>query len=424
MSKESVNSAKSKGIEASPLAPLAFPEMHSVPGVELGAVAAGLRYKGRPDLLLMTFAENTVVTGVFTKSKTPGAPVDWTKNCLSETSGNVRAVVVNAGNANAFTGKHGLKATAKVASAVSKLLDCEENQVLQASTGVIGEPLDTNPMIRGLQMMTGGMSASMWKDSARAILTTDTFAKGASLTTTINGVRTVISGIAKGSGMIAPDMATMLGFVCTNANIAQDCLQQLLQDTTDNSFNAITVDSDTSTSDMVLLAATGQRAPYDQITDINDPALDNFKVALQQVMTDLAHQVIKDGEGATKFVQIDIEGAEDDQAAKIIARSVANSPLVKTAIAGEDPNWGRLIMAVGKSGEAVDRDSIKLWIGDQLVASDGAVTPLYVEAKAAEHMKGQNIHIKMHVGINHGAATMWTCDMTHGYISINADYRS
>lgn len=420
--------AKDTTVKISPLAPKKFPNMYPVPGVEMGAMASGVRYKNRLDLMMFVFAEGTQAAGVFTKSKAPGAPVDWTKNALAQGQGQARALVVNAGNANAFTGAQGEKTTAAVADAVTGFYDCPADQIMQASTGVIGEPLSPHPLIKGLCKIKDGLSCALWPDAARAIMTTDTFPKGSSRKTSIHGEETVITGIAKGSGMIAPDMATMLGFVCTNAALTADCLKAVLRSLTDQTFNAITVDSDTSTSDMVLAFATGARAGYGCISDPDDPALNAFKADLQAVMKDLAQQVVKDGEGATKFVQIDIVGAEDDSAAKTIALSVANSPLVKTALAGEDPNWGRLIMAAAKSGEAVNRDQMQLWIGDQLVAKNGAVCRRYSEEKAAAHMKGQNILLKIDVGVSGadtaGTAQVWTCDMTHDYISINADYRS
>lgn len=431
----STDSAKKKPA-LSPLAPPHMPHLMPVPGVDVGAVAAGLRYKGRVDLMVAHFPDGAQVAGVFTRSKTPGAPVDWTRQALTDSNGNAKALVVNAGNANAFTGSKGSKATQAIAAAMAKLINCKPSEILQASTGVIGEPLQTAPIIKYLKRMVHGLSANLWSDAAKAILTTDTFPKGSSKLTSIHGVPTTITGIAKGSGMIEPDMATMLGFIFTNANISADCLQSLLAQHTETTFNAITVDSDTSTSDMVLAFATGcsgcsgrsgrsgRGASYDTITDPDDPALDDFKARLHAVMQDLAHQVVKDGEGATKFVEITIDGADSATAAKTIAKSVANSPLVKTAIAGEDPNWGRLIMAAGKSGEKVDRDNLRLWIGDQLVAHNGMVHNRYKESDAATHMRGQNIHLKMDMGVGDHSATVWTCDFTKQYISINADYRS
>lgn len=411
-------------LPVSPLAPDHFPALAPVPGVEMGAVAAGLRYSGRPDLLLMTFMEGTAAAGVFTQSKMPAAPVDWSKSALKATGGRARALVVNAGNANAFTGEKGAGAAARSATIAADIVGCAADQVLLASTGVIGEPLDVSTFPKFLGRIYEGRSANMWRDAAKAITTTDTFIKGASRVTEVEGQKIVISGIAKGSGMIAPDMATMLGFMFTNAPVTSACLEAILQETTGRSFNAVTVDGDTSTNDTVFAFATGGALGAELIDDPADSRLEGFREAFESAMIDLAQQLVRDGEGATKFVTLTIEGAETDSAAKAIALSVANSPLVKTAIAGEDPNWGRLVMAVGKSGEKADRDKLAIWIGEQQVATDGLVCPKYSEDEAAAHMKTQEIDIRMDVGIGSGQAIVWTCDMTHGYISINADYRS
>ncbi len=408
----------------SPLAPETFPNLLPVAGVELGAVAAGLRYKGRPDLMLACFAPGTQVAGVFTKNKMPAAPVDWCMQALEKTGGTARALVVNAGNANAFTGSKGDKAARVSAESAAKQVGCAPAEVLLASTGVIGEQLDTSSFPKYLKRIHEGLSGAMWQEVAHAITTTDTFPKGCCRVATIDGRPVVISGIAKGSGMIAPDMATMLGFMFTNANVSASCLKQILQDATELSFNSATVDGDTSTNDCVLAFATGKNANTDTIDQADDERLADFIVKFREVAIDLAQQIVRDGEGATKFVTVKITGAENDKAAQIIAKAVANSPLVKTAIAGEDPNWGRLVMAVGKSGERADRDRLAIWIGDQLVAEKGMVTRRYEEAVAATHMKGQEIFLHLDVGVADGAATVWTCDLTHQYISINADYRS
>lgn len=408
----------------SPLAPEGFPNMLPVAGVEIGAVAAGLRYKGRPDLMLAVLHESTAAAGVFTRSKAPAAPVDWSRMALMETGGRARALLVNAGNANAFTGEKGMAAAVASAEMAADVVGCAPNEVMLASTGVIGELLNTSLFEKPLQRMRDGLSGALWKDAARAIMTTDTFPKGASRVAEIEGRPVTISGITKGSGMIAPDMATMLGFIFTNAALTPNCLQAILAEATDLSFNSITVDGDTSTNDTVFAFATGQNVKFDPIDDPNDPRLDNFKACFTAVMTDLAQQIVRDGEGATKFVSVTIEGAEDDAAARTIAKSVANSPLVKTAIAGEDPNWGRLVMAVGKAGEAAVRDKLAIWIGDQQVAKGGSVHPRYSEADAAAHMKGETIDIRIDVGVASGSATVWTCDLTYDYIRINADYRS
>lgn len=413
-----------QGPQKSPLAPDNFPNLLPVAGVEVGAAAAGLRYQGRPDLMLARLAEGTKAAGVFTKSKMPAAPVDWCKKALQENGGSARALVVNAGNANAFTGVRGEKATTATARHAADIVGCNENEVLVASTGVIGEPLDTARFPTYLKRINDGLSGAMWHEVAQAITTTDTFPKGCSRVATVDGRPVVISGIAKGSGMIAPDMATMLGFIFTNANVSAACLQDLLQSTTTKSFNAITVDGDTSTNDCVLAFATGKNANADVIESANDARLADFASKFEEVAVSLAQQIVRDGEGATKFVSVDVSGAASDPAAQVIAKSIANSPLVKTAIAGEDPNWGRLVMAIGKSGEQANRDALAIWIGEQLVAENGMVSRHYSEATAAEHMRGQNIDLKVDVGVGTGQAVVWTCDMTHGYIDINADYRS
>lgn len=408
----------------SPLAPDTFPNLLPVAGVEIGAAAAGLRYKDRPDLMLARFTEGTVAAGVFTKSKMPAAPVDWCQQALQNSHGRARALVVNAGNANAFTGSKGAKAAAKTAEATAEIIGCEPEEVMLASTGVIGEPLDVSQFPKFLARIHDGLSGSMWKEVAHAITTTDTFPKGSCRVATVEGRPVVISGISKGSGMIAPDMATMLGFMFTNANISQAVLHAVLANTVDNSFNSITVDGDTSTNDCVIAFATGKNANTELITDPADPRLEDFVAKFREVATDLAHQIVRDGEGAQKFVTVDVTGAENDAAAKRIAFSIANSPLVKTAIAGEDPNWGRLVMAVGKSGERADRDGLSVWIGEQLVAENGMLSRKYTEALAADHMATDNIRLKVDCAIGTGSATVWTCDLTHGYIDINADYRS
>lgn len=411
-------------LKKSPLAPKQFPDLLPVAGVEIGAVAAGLRYKDRPDLMLARVIAGTVAAGVFTRSKMPAAPVEWCQRCLAANGGTARALVVNAGNANAFTGAKGDRAAKVTAEKTAKIIGCMPNEVLLASTGVIGEPLDVTTFPMYLKRINAGLSGAMWHEVATAITTTDTFPKGCSRVASIDGKTVVISGIAKGSGMIAPDMATMLGFLFTNALVSADCLDAILKSATDTSFNSITVDGDTSTNDTVLAFATGKNANRKMIDDPNDPRLADFKAKFIEVAASLAQQIVRDGEGATKFITIDIMGAESSEAARTIGLVVANSPLVKTAIAGEDPNWGRIIMAVGKSGERADRDKLKLWIGDQLVAEKGVVSRKYIEAQAAAHMHGQEIDIRLDVGVGSGTATVWTCDLTHGYIDINADYRS
>lgn len=415
---------KMTALKKSPLAPERFPSLLPVAGVELGAAAAGLRYKGRPDLMLARVAEGTVATGVFTRSKMPAAPVDWCRQCLTANGGTARALVVNAGNANAFTGSKGDKAARITAEKTAEITGCRPGEVLLASTGVIGEPLDVSVFPMYLKRINAGLSGAMWHEVATAITTTDTFPKGCSRVATIDGKTITISGIAKGSGMIAPDMATMLGFIFTNALVSADCLKAILRSATNASFNSITVDGDTSTNDTVLAFATGKNANQQVIDDPDDNRLADFKAKFLEVAISLAQQIVRDGEGATKFVTIDVSGAESAEAARAIGLAVANSPLVKTAIAGEDPNWGRIIMAVGKSGERADRDRMKLWIGEQLVAEKGVVSRKYSEDRAAAHMQGQEIDIRLDVGVGGDSATVWTCDLTHGYIDINADYRS
>lgn len=409
-------------LKPSPLAPAHFPDLPAVPGLVFATAWTGVRYKGRPDLLAVRADEKSMAAGVFTRSGMPSAPVIWSRNALSTTGGRACGIVVNAGNANAFTGAEGDKAAAVTAQGYSERLGVEKEKILLASTGVIGEPLDPEPILAALpDLQFGGQD---WETAARAIGTTDTFPKGAGRTARIGADTVILNGIAKGSGMIQPDMATMLAFVFTNAAIASDVLQRLLQEAVDQSFNAITVDSDTSTSDTVLMLATGVGVKHGMITDVNDPEIEDFRAALADLTRDLAQQVVRDGEGATKFISIMVEGAKDRASAKRIGFAIANSPLIKTAIAGEDPNWGRIVMAVGKSGEPADQGRLRIWLGDQLVAEDGRRHPAYEEALAAKYMKGAEISIRVDLGIGEGRATVWTCDLSHGYISINADYRS
>ncbi len=407
--------------ETSPLAPQAPADLPAVGGVRLSVAETGTKYRGRPDLLMAAFDEGTTVAGVLTRSKAPSAPVDWCRKHLAQ--GCARALVVNAGNANAFTGKAGDRTVREVAAAVAKRLGCRQREVFPASTGVIGEPLESGPINAALKAMTATLTPGAWEPAARAIMTTDTFPKLATATARIDGVPVTINGIAKGSGMIAPDMATMLGFVFTDAGLPANVLQDLLTSSVERSFNATTVDGDTSTSDTVLAFATGAAATS-KVKSAGDPKLKGFVRAFDKVCLDLAHQVVRDGEGAQKFISIEIAGAEDDAAARRIGLAVANSPLVKTAIAGEDANWGRIVMAVGKSGEAANRDRLAISIGGVQVAAKGAIDPGYDEKTLVPHMKGREIDIKVHVGVGRGKATVWTCDLTHGYITINADYRS
>ncbi len=405
----------------SPLAPKRFPTMPEIAGVRFSAVAGGLRYTGRKDLFLAELCKGTQAAGVLTQSKTASAPVLWCRSALK--SGGGRAVVVNAGNANAFTGAGGMAAVETTARATAKAVGCRPGDVYIASTGVIGEPLDGDKIARLVGRLHRGLKPGNWKAAAQAICTTDTFPKAASATAEIGGRTVTIGGIAKGSGMIAPDMATMLAFVFTDAKIPAPVLQSLLRSANRNAFNAVTVDSDTSTSDTCLLFATG-KTRHAKVTKASDPALKGFKTALSEVLQSLAHQIVRDGEGAQKFISVNVTGAETSAAAKTIALSIANSPLVKTAVAGEDPNWGRVVMAVGKAGEKADRDKLRISFGDHLIAESGVMVPGYDESPVAAYMKGDEISLSVDVGIGRGRFTVWTCDLTHGYISINADYRS
>ena len=407
----------------SPLAPKKFPDMPPVAGVRLAVAASGMRYQGRDDLLLMAFDKGTVVAGMFTTSRAPSAPVDWCRKHLKQGWGPARALLVNAGNANAFTGKKGDLALQDCASAAARQLGCTRGQVMIGSTGVIGLLPDAGKITRLLPVLGKNLKPDAWQAGAGAIRTTDTFAKGASATATIDGVTVRINGIAKGSGMIAPDMATMLAYVATDAAIPADVLHALLRKAVQASFNMISVDSDTSTSDTAMLFATG-KAAHGPITRAGDPRLRDFRRELDAVMGDLARQVVRDGEGARKFISIRVGGAASPRAAKRIAMSIANSPLVKTAIAGEDANWGRIVMAVGKAGEAASRDALVVRIGGLPVARNGMADPAYSESEVTAHMKGDEISIDVDVGVGKAAATVWTCDLTHGYIDINADYRS
>ena len=405
----------------SPLAPAGFPDMPAVPGVRLAAAAAGLKKSRERDLLLAALDPGTTIAGVLTRSRCPSAPVDWCRQALP--GGSARALVVNSGNANAFTGSAGDTTVQRTVAAAAELLDCTETEVFPASTGVIGQPVGPGHIADALPALAETLAPSGWDAAADAIRTTDTFAKGATATTTIDGAPVTINGIAKGSGMIAPDMATMLAFVFTDAALPADVLRPLLKGAADRSFNAITVDGDTSTSDTLLLCATG-RAGHRPVDDHRDGRLGAFRDALDALMIDLAQQVVRDGEGATKFVEITVSGAQSSRAARQVGLAIANSPLVKTAIAGEDANWGRIVMAVGKSGEKADRDRLSIAMGGVEITREGQLVAGYDEAPVARHMKGTEIDIAVDLGVGRGRAIVWTCDLTHGYISINADYRS
>src|SRR5437879_596397 len=405
----------------SPLAPEHFPELPPIAGVRLAAHAAGIRYTGRNDMMVAELAPGTAIAGVFTRSLTAGPPVLWCQACLS--GGTARAIVVNSGNANVFTGRTGQEAVLATASAAAKLFRCDPKEVFISSTGVIGEPPPAQKIVDALPKIAPSLAAEAWEPAARAIMTTDTFPKGATATATIAGTSVRLNGFAKGSGMIGPDMATMLAYVFTDAALPAAVLQPLLSAATVRSFNSMTVDGDTSTSDTVLLCATGQ-ARHAAITGPDDPRLADFRQALGAVMIDLAQQVARDGEGAEKFVTIEVSGAESDRAARRIGLSIGNSPLVKTAIAAGDANWGRLVMAVGKAGEKVERDRLSISVGGIKIAAEGGPVPGYREGPVSEHMKGREIHIGIDIGLGRGRATVWTCDLTHGYIDINGSYRS
>ncbi|MGA7544331.1 MAG: bifunctional glutamate N-acetyltransferase/amino-acid acetyltransferase ArgJ [Methyloceanibacter sp.] len=408
----------------SPFAPRELARLPAIKGVRFAACAAGIRYPNRTDLLFVLFDPGTTVAGVLTQSKTASAPVEWCRARL--THGLARALVVNSGNANAFTGRRGREAVKRTAEAAARAAECLEADIYLASTGVIGEPLDVGKFTGLLGDLAKRAAPDGFEQAACAIMTTDTYPKLATREAEIGGVRVHINGIAKGAGMIAPDMATMLAFLFTDAAIEPAALRACLDPAVEETFNAITIDGDTSTSDTLLVFATGAAAARGapRIGLTGDPRLAGFRLALAAVMRDLALQIVKDGEGLTKFVAVRVTGAENDLAARQIARSIANSPLVKTAIAGEDPNWGRIVMAIGKAGEAANRDQLAIWLGEILVAKDGEVAPSYREAEGAAYMKRPEIAIHADVGVGAGVATIWTCDLTQGYIAINADYRS
>ena len=408
----------------SPLAPKAFPALPPIAGLQLATHAAGIRYDARADLFLAVVAHGSTVAGTFTQSLCPSAPVDWCRRILADGDGTARAVVCNSGNANAFTGRAGETAAAHTAELIGEELGIDPDRVYLASTGVIGETLPEDALTAGLPQLVAGLDAAnarTWEDAAAAIRTTDTFSKGAAAR--VEGTAAHIAGIAKGSGMIAPDMATMLAFVFTDLAVAPDILQGALSRSVARSFNRITVDSDTSTSDTVLLFATGEQID-DEIVSVDDDRHNDFQDALDEVMVDLAHQIVRDGEGATKFVEVHVSGAASDEAAEIIAFSIGNSPLVKTALAAADANWGRIVMAVGKAGQAADRDRLAIWIGPEQAARNGVVHPDYSEDRATEHLRQRDVRLHVDVGVGAGESTIWTCDLTHGYIEINAGYRT
>ena len=406
--------------DRSPLAPASFPDLPQIAGVHVAVARAQYKNWDRCDLTFARFNEGTVVAGVTTRSKCPSPEVEWCRAALP--LGTAQALVVNAGNSNAFTGARGRAAVEAITARVAGALGCQPSDVFVASTGVIGVPLPIDKAEAGIDAVLNAPAAS-WEQAAATIMTTDTFAKAARASAMIGGQKVELVGIIKGSGMIAPDMATMLGFIFTDAAVAPVLLQAMLNEANAKSFSSITVDGDTSTSDTVLAFATG-KAGNAQLQSADDAGADAFQAALSDVCLQLAHLVVRDGEGASKFISITVEGAESDASAHRIALSIANSPLVKTAIAGEDANWGRVVMAVGKAGEPAERDKLSIRFGATQVASGGNAVEGYDEAPVAAHLKGQDVDIGVDLGIGNGRATVWTCDLTHGYISINADYRS
>jgi glutamate N-acetyltransferase / amino-acid N-acetyltransferase len=406
----------------SPLAPKHVPDMPAVAGVRLATAAAGIRYAGRTDVLLALLSPGTTAAGVFTRSQCPSAPVEWCRAHLKP--GKARALVVNSGNANAFTGKSGRAATKLTAALAAKAAGCKANEIFLASTGVIGEPLDASKFGAVMGGLVAGARPSDFLAAARAIMTTDTFPKLATARAKIGRANVTVNGIAKGAGMIAPDMATMLSFVFTDAAIAAPALQALLKEQVADTFNAVTIDGDTSTSDTLMLFATGQAEGAPRIARASDPRLRAFRQALHDVLANLSEQIARDGEGARKLVEVVVDGAVSNASARRVAMSIANSPLVKTAIAGEDANWGRVVMAVGKAGEPADRDKLSIWFGGIRVAHKGARDPAYDEAAVSAHMKKPEITLKVALGLGKGRDRVLTCDLTKEYIAINGDYRS
>ncbi|WCR15154.1 bifunctional glutamate N-acetyltransferase/amino-acid acetyltransferase ArgJ [Paracoccus seriniphilus] len=413
------------GLAVSPLAPAAFPDLPVIDGVEFSSAAAGVKYQDRTDVTLIRIAAGSAVAGAFTRSSTRAACVldNQAKLAAGGAAPEGAAIIVNSGNANAFTGARGQESVDAVTQAVAQALGIDANRVFSSSTGVIGEPLPHERIVAAVDGLARDLRKDGAADAARAIMTTDTFPKGASASLSVGGGEIHIAGIAKGSGMIAPDMATMLVYIFTDARIEAGLLQQALSGGLDSSFNAITVDSDTSTSDALILAATG-RSATPEIADLDSPAGQAFVEALHGVMRELAHLVVRDGEGATKFVEVQVTGADSTEDARKVAFAIANSPLVKTAIAGEDANWGRIVMAVGKSGARADRDLLTIRFGDMVLAEKGWRSPDYDEEAASAYMKQQELLIAVDLGLGQGAQTVWTCDLTHGYVDINADYRS
>jgi len=406
----------------SPLAPKTFSALPAIAGVRLATAAAGIRYRDRTDVMIAVFDRDTSIAGVFTRSKCPSAPVEWCRARLK--GGRARALVVNSGNANAFTGKSGREACAMTAKFAAAAVGCKTSEVFLASTGVIGEPLAAQAFEGVMTKLVAAARPDGYSDAAKAIMTTDTFPKLATARTRIAGTEVVINGFAKGAGMIAPDMATMLAFVFTDAPLSSPVLQTLLREGVVDTFNAVTIDGDTSTSDTLLAFATGAAKTAPRITRSKDPRLVPFRKAFNAVLANLSEQIARDGEGARKLVEIVVEGAVSKISARRIALSIANSPLVKTAIAGEDANWGRVVMAVGKAGEPADRDRLSIWFGGIRVAHKGARDPAYDEAAVSTAMKEPEIKLKVALGLGKGRDRVLTCDLTKEYVAINGDYRS
>ncbi|HEX9903345.1 MAG TPA: bifunctional glutamate N-acetyltransferase/amino-acid acetyltransferase ArgJ [Propylenella sp.] len=410
------------GAKVSPLAPTSIPELPAIAGVRLATAEAGIHYRNRTDLLLVRFDPGAAVAGVFTTSRCASAPVEWDRARLA--GGTARALVVNSGNANAFTGMRGHQAAAATAEAAGAAIGCRAEEVFLASTGVIGEPLDPRPFAAHLGRMAGEAAPGRFLEAARAIMTTDTYPKVATRRAAVEGGEIVVNGIAKGAGMIAPDMATMLSFLFTDAPVEPTVLQASLEEACAGSFNAITIDGDTSTSDTVLLFATGEARSRGVGPIDSTAAAAPLRAALSDLSRDLAHQIVRDGEGVTKFVEVTVSGAVSDASAKRIALSIGNSPLVKTALAGADANWGRVVMAVGKAGEPADRDRLSIWFGPHRVAHQGERDPSYSEEAVSQYMKNSELKIRAELGLGEGSATIWTGDLTAEYVAINADYRS
>jgi glutamate N-acetyltransferase/amino-acid N-acetyltransferase len=411
--------------DISPLAPKnGFPKLPIIKGIRLASVAANIKYADRDDVMLMECAAGSSIAGVFTRSSTRSASVlDCQNKLVNRSDKTAAAIIVNSGNSNAFTGTHGEVSVQNICASISSEMNIPLNSIFSASTGVIGEKLPHEKIINKIEELNSKLSEYSLESAARAIMTTDTFPKGAYSSFSINGSNVNISGFAKGSGMIAPDMATMLVYIMTDVSIKRNILQNILTKLNEKTFNCITVDSDTSTSDSLMVIATGQSKTETIVDEFSDEAL-KFTEELNSVMLSLAKQVVRDGEGATKFLEVEVRGAVSDISAKTVALAIANSPLIKTAVAGEDPNWGRVVMGVGKSGEPADRDKISIWFGNILVAEQGWVASSYREDLGQNYMKNQELKIIVDLAIGDGSATVWTCDLTHQYIAINADYRS